>query len=140
MRCNDWAKRQPSSPTTATSNRRPNPPRQQPPPQQYANHQSRRGQFRGQPQPQYRNRWNNNRNAYQRANNGQSHHQSRRQHNRTKSTKPSVEFVADVTVPDRSHHVSGQVLTKTWAMRNSGEFAWGDGVELANLRGAMAWR
>jgi len=46
-----------------------------------------------------------------------------------------VEFVKDVTLPDRSHYPSNKVLTKTWAMKNSGEMPWGDDVELVYFKG-----
>jgi hypothetical protein len=46
-----------------------------------------------------------------------------------------VEFVKDVTLPDRSHYPSNKVLTKTWAMKNSGDQPWGDDVELVYFKG-----
>jgi len=55
--------------------------------------------------------------------------------NEFKPIRPTVEFVKDVTVPDRSHYSSNKSLTKTWAMRNSGESAWGNDVELVYFKG-----
>eukprot|EP01083_Nonionella_stella_P149214 473623_1 len=50
-------------------------------------------------------------------------------------TRPAVEFLRDVTLPDRSHYAPNKTLTKTWAMRNSGDLAWGDNVELVYFKG-----
>lgn len=63
------------------------------------------------------------------------HHFQRR---KPKMVRPSVEFVADVTLPDRSHYPSDVVLTKTWAMKNSGQMPWGDDVELVYFKGDAA--
>lgn len=38
--------------------------------------------------------------------------------------KNKAQFLADVTIPDRSVCASGQTLIKTWKMRNSGKAAW----------------
>merc|ERR1711992_447875 len=59
----------------------------------------------------------------------------RRGHNSSQNSRPSVEFVADVTLPDRSHYPASKLLTKTWAMRNSGNANWGDNVELVYFKG-----
>jgi len=75
-------------------------------------------------------RWrNNNYNGY---NNNNGRYGSRK---RSKNMRPTVEFVKDVTLPDRSHYPANKVLTKTWAMRNSGELSWGDDVELVYFKG-----
>jgi hypothetical protein len=65
-----------------------------------------------------------------------SHH-SHRAHskNRSNALKPTVEFVKDVSISDRSHHKKNIVLNKTWRMRNSGELPWGDDVELVYFKG-----
>jgi hypothetical protein len=57
------------------------------------------------------------------------------QRKRSKNLRPTVEFVKDVTLPDRSHYPADKLLTKTWAMRNSGELPWGDDVELVYFKG-----
>merc|ERR1719499_62091 len=57
------------------------------------------------------------------------------QRRKNSSNRPSVEFVRDVTLPDRSQYSSDKVLTKTWAMKNSGDQPWGDDVELVYFKG-----
>jgi len=64
-------------------------------------------------------------------NNGHHYQRRKGQGNR----HPSVEFVKDVTLPDRSHYPSNKVLTKTWAMKNSGDLPWGDDVQLVYFKG-----
>lgn len=87
------------------------------------------------PSPQ---RWRNN-NHYHRPqrwrNNGYNSHRNGYKGRKQKSIRPTVEFVKDVTLPDRSHYPSNKILTKTWAMRNSGELQWGDNVELVYFKG-----
>jgi len=81
-------------------------------------------------------RWNNrshNHRQYKSYNNNK-----RRAHSSSQTSRPSVEFVADVTLPDRSHYPAAKLLTKTWAMRNSGNASWGDDVELVYFKGDRA--
>lgn len=42
----------------------------------------------------------------------------------------SLEFVADVTVPDGTNMSPGQDFLKTWRVKNTGSCPWGDGYEL----------
>jgi len=53
----------------------------------------------------------------------------------TKKKKVTAEFVTDVTLPDRTYYPLDTVLTKTWRMRNNGEYEWGDHVELVFFKG-----
>eukprot|EP00484_Ammonia_sp_Unknown_P011288 CAMPEP_0197077480 /NCGR_PEP_ID=MMETSP1384-20130603/212634_1 /TAXON_ID=29189 /ORGANISM="Ammonia sp." /LENGTH=993 /DNA_ID=CAMNT_0042516345 /DNA_START=184 /DNA_END=3166 /DNA_ORIENTATION=+ len=89
------------------------------------------------------NRWRNGYNSRYQHNNGNSYggqynrfnNNAYPQRKRAKSLRPTVEFVKDVTLPDRSHYPGNKMLTKTWAMRNSGELPWGDDVELVYFKG-----
>jgi len=42
----------------------------------------------------------------------------------------SLEFVADVNIPDDTTMSPGQDFVKTWRVKNSGSCPWGDGYEL----------
>jgi hypothetical protein len=42
----------------------------------------------------------------------------------------SLEFVADVTVPDGTNMAPGQDFLKTWRVKNTGSCPWGEGYEL----------
>ncbi|HSL46355.1 MAG TPA: NBR1-Ig-like domain-containing protein [Anaerolineales bacterium] len=42
----------------------------------------------------------------------------------------SLEFVADVTVPDDTNMSPGQDFLKTWRVKNTGSCPWGNGYEL----------
>lgn len=42
----------------------------------------------------------------------------------------SLEFVADVNVPDDTNMSPGQDFLKTWRVRNAGSCPWGEGYEL----------
>ena len=42
----------------------------------------------------------------------------------------SLEFVADVTVPDDTNMAPGQDFLKTWRVKNTGSCPWGEGYEL----------
>ena len=42
----------------------------------------------------------------------------------------SLDFVADVTVPDDTNMAPGQDFVKTWRVKNTGSCPWGDGYEL----------
>jgi hypothetical protein len=81
-------------------------------------------------------RWHNGRqsNKSYNAKPYKSHYNGKRRGHQ-QNVRPSVEFVADVTLPDRSHYPASKLLTKTWAMRNSGDFCWGDCVELVYFKG-----
>ncbi len=47
------------------------------------------------------------------------------------------QFVADVTIPDRTAVTSGQAFTKTWRVRNSGNCAWDANSALVFIGGAQ---
>merc|ERR1712228_654042 len=49
--------------------------------------------------------------------------------------KLMAEFVKDVTLPDRTYYPTDTVLTKTWKMKNNGEYEWGNNVELVFFKG-----
>jgi hypothetical protein len=42
----------------------------------------------------------------------------------------SLEFVADVTIPDDTNMSPGQDFLKTWRVKNTGSCPWGEGYEL----------
>lgn len=42
----------------------------------------------------------------------------------------SLEYVADVTIPDDTNMAPGQDFLKTWRVRNTGSCPWGEGYEL----------
>ena len=42
----------------------------------------------------------------------------------------SLEFVADVTIPDGTNMAPGQDFLKTWRVKNTGSCPWGEGYEL----------
>jgi hypothetical protein len=42
----------------------------------------------------------------------------------------SLEFVADVTIPDDTNMAPGQDFLKTWRVKNTGSCPWGEGYEL----------
>ena len=42
----------------------------------------------------------------------------------------SMQFVADVNVPDNTNMAPGQDFLKTWRVKNTGSCPWGDGYEL----------
>ncbi|HET6597576.1 MAG TPA: NBR1-Ig-like domain-containing protein [Anaerolineales bacterium] len=42
----------------------------------------------------------------------------------------SLQWVADVTVPDNTNMAPGQDFLKTWRVKNTGSCPWGDGYEL----------
>lgn len=42
----------------------------------------------------------------------------------------SLEFVADVNIPDNTNMAPGQDFLKTWRVKNTGSCPWGDGYEL----------
>ena len=42
----------------------------------------------------------------------------------------SLEFVADVNVPDDTNMSPGQDFLKTWRVKNTGSCPWGEGYEL----------
>ena len=42
----------------------------------------------------------------------------------------SLEFVADVNVPDDTNMAPGQDFRKTWRVKNTGSCPWGEGYEL----------
>src|SRR5690606_22868945 len=52
----------------------------------------------------------------------------------------SLEFVADVTIPDDTSMAPGQDFLKTWRVRNAGSCPWGAGYELvyANYANEMS--
>jgi hypothetical protein len=50
-------------------------------------------------------------------------------------SKLKAVFVRDVTLPDQSYYPLDTVLTKTWQIRNNGEHAWGDDIELVFFKG-----
>jgi len=47
----------------------------------------------------------------------------------------SVQFLSDVTIPDRTYCPLNMVMTKTWKIRNDGNVQWGNDVELAFFKG-----
>lgn len=42
----------------------------------------------------------------------------------------SLQFVADVTIPDDTNMAPGQDFLKTWRVKNTGSCPWGEGYEL----------
>ena len=42
----------------------------------------------------------------------------------------SLEFVADITIPDDTNMAPGQDFLKTWRVKNTGSCPWGEGYEL----------
>ena len=59
---------------------------------------------------------------------------------RTSSTATQYDkltFLGDVTIPDQSLVLSGSTFTKTWALRNDGNYAWDAGYELVFLSGDL---
>lgn len=58
-----------------------------------------------------------------------------KQQNVSGNRKLSAEFVCDVTLQDRSNFPMDTVLTKTWKMRNNGNYEWGNNVELVFFKG-----
>ncbi|HJR80753.1 MAG TPA: NBR1-Ig-like domain-containing protein [Anaerolineales bacterium] len=42
----------------------------------------------------------------------------------------SMQFVADVNIPDNTNMAPGQDFLKTWRVKNTGSCPWGDGYEL----------
>jgi hypothetical protein len=42
----------------------------------------------------------------------------------------SLQFVADVTIPDNTNMSPGQDFIKTWRVKNTGSCPWGEGYEL----------
>merc|ERR1712113_929771 len=52
-----------------------------------------------------------------------------------KKIKVMADFVKDVTLPDRTYYPTDTVLTKTWKMKNNGEYEWGNNVELVFFKG-----
>ncbi len=44
-------------------------------------------------------------------------------------------YVADVTIPDDTRMLPGQVFTKTWRVKNTGERPWGNGFRLVFVKG-----
>merc|ERR1719415_208069 len=82
--------------------------------------------------PRAGNRWRHGNKSY---GNGYNQKYNGYKRRNQQSSRPSVEFVADVTLPDRSHYPASKLLTKTWAMRNSGNANWGDNVELVYFKG-----
>ena len=47
------------------------------------------------------------------------------------------DFVADVTIPDRTPIVAGQTFIKTWRLRNSGTCAWDSRYEFVQFSGTL---
>ena len=47
------------------------------------------------------------------------------------------DFVADVTIPDRTPMVAGQTFIKTWRLRNSGTCAWDSRYQLVQISGNL---
>ncbi len=48
----------------------------------------------------------------------------------TSSLCDNAEFVADISVPDRTEMAPGQNFEKTWLIKNTGTCAWGEGYHL----------
>merc|ERR1712070_1127834 len=46
-----------------------------------------------------------------------------------------VAFVDDVTIPDGSNVMAGDVIQKTWRLKNAGATAWPEGTEIICVRG-----
>jgi hypothetical protein len=51
--------------------------------------------------------------------------------------RPAGKYVADVTIPDGSLLNAGKSFTKIWRVRNSGDCAWSEGVQLVYDRGSQ---
>ncbi|GAB4267539.1 MAG: hypothetical protein Kow0080_09780 [Candidatus Promineifilaceae bacterium] len=49
--------------------------------------------------------------------------------------KPNGRFLRDVTIPDDTKLTTGQTFTKTWAVENNGNIAWGNGYKLVHTAG-----
>mmetsp|Transcript_11976 Transcript_11976/g.17853 ORF Transcript_11976/g.17853 Transcript_11976/m.17853 type:complete len:759 (+) Transcript_11976:84-2360(+) len=49
--------------------------------------------------------------------------------------KLNAKFIEDVTIPDGFEAVPGQVLTKTWKIKNDGQVAWPEGTRMVNWMG-----
>ena len=73
-------------------------------------YQSRGYQSRGGNNGRWRNHHNHHGSRY---NNG-GYNNSNSSRRKSKNLRPTVEFVKDVTLPDRSHYPANKVLTKTW--------------------------
>ncbi|MFN2158829.1 MAG: NBR1-Ig-like domain-containing protein [Anaerolineales bacterium] len=55
----------------------------------------------------------------------------------TASEDDRAEFLADVSVPDKSEFMPGEMFTKTWKIKNSGNRAWTTGYSVVFIDGDL---